>query len=90
VPKRGAKVSKSLPELRVSINRSAGLRRWWQAPELALGWEAMLMRPAADFTAFYLSNTEFSQISCSMTLLPSCVALWTESCFTKVHLKSKA
>lgn len=61
---------------------------WWQTPELALGWEAVLMRPAPEFTASYLSDTEFSDISCDMTLLPSCLALWTESCFAKVHLKS--
>lgn len=90
MPKRGAKVSESLAELWVPANRRTGLRRWWQTPELALGWEAVLMRPAAEFTASYLSDTEFSHISCDMTLLPSCLALWTESCFAKVHLKSKA
>lgn len=90
MPKKGAKVSESLPELWVPTNRSAGLKRWWQMPELVLGWEAVLTRPAAEFTAPYLSDKEASRISCDVTLLPSCLALWTESCFAKVHLKSKA
>lgn len=59
-------------------------------PELTLGWEAVLMRPAAELFDSYLSNTELSHISCDMTLLPLCLALWTEPCFARVHLKSKA
>lgn len=90
MPKRGEKLHDSLAELWVPTNRSTGLRRWWQMPELTLSCEAVLVRPAAEFTASYLSDMEFSHISCDMTLLPSCLALWTESCFAKVHLKSKA
>lgn len=90
VPKRGANVSESMLELWVPMNRSVGLRRWWQTPELVLGWEAVLMRPATEFTASYLSDIEFSHVSCDMTLLLTCLAFWTEYCFAKVHLKSKA
>lgn len=59
-------------------------------PEFTLGWEAVLMRPAAEITDSYLSNTELSHISHDMTLLPLCLPLWTEPCFARVHLKSKA
>lgn len=45
---------------------------------------------AAEFSASCLSDAEFSHISCDVTLLSSCLALWAESCFAKVHLKSKA